>query len=198
MPPMEPKALPTHLPVFPGCQSLSRHLSDGVKRPVPLCHRHSPAGNPCAIVALLALGSSSQKRGLRVAGDSNPCAYLQTTANLSHFVVLFLSPPPYRLLHRRTSFLFDVHISANDSERPVIGMGLHHFVHHPPCNELRMNFVSILLFSRFLCLEAEPPNVGQDRCSRLRHQGENISLLSRQIDGYCRFLHINSVIGSVE
>ena len=93
MPPVEPKALPTHLPVFPGCQSLSRHLSDGVKRPVPLCHRHSPAGNPCAIVALLALGSSSQKRGLRVAGDSNPCAYLQTTANLSHFVVHFLSPP---------------------------------------------------------------------------------------------------------
>lgn len=81
------------MPVFPGCQSLSRHLSDGVKRPVPLCHRHSPAGNPCAIVALLALGSSSQKRGLRVAGDSNPCAYLQTTANLSHFVVHFLSPP---------------------------------------------------------------------------------------------------------
>lgn len=67
---------------------------------------------------------------------------------------------PYRLLHRRTSFLFDVHISANDSERPVVCMGLHHFSHHLPCNELRMNFVSILFFSRFPCLEAEPPNVG--------------------------------------
>lgn len=59
--PCYPQSLSTHLPVFPGCQSLSRHLSDGVKRPVPLCHRHLSAGNPCAIVALLALESSSKK-----------------------------------------------------------------------------------------------------------------------------------------
>lgn len=156
--PCYPQSLSTHLPVFPGCQSLSRHLSDGVKRPVPLCHRHPPAGNPCAIVALLALESSSQKRGLRVAGDSNPCVYLQTTANLFPFRCSFPVATPYRLLHRRTSLLFDVHISANDSERPVICMCLHHFSHHLPCNELRVSFVSILLFSRFPCLEAEPPN----------------------------------------
>lgn len=160
MPPVEPKALPTHLPVFPGSQSLSRHLSDGVKRPVPLCHRHSPAGNPCAIVALLALGSSSQKRGLRVAGDSNPCAYLQTTANLSHFVVHFLSPPRTGYSIGAPPFCSMFTYRRMTASAPSICMGLHHFSHHLPCNELRMSFVSILLFTRFPCLEAEPPNVG--------------------------------------
>ncbi len=54
MPPVEPKALPTHLPVFPGCQRFSRYLSDGVNRLfrfVTATHRQT---SPCAIVALLA------------------------------------------------------------------------------------------------------------------------------------------------
>lgn len=159
MPPVEPKALPTRLPVFPGCQSLSRHLSDGVKRPVPLCHRHPPAGNPCAIVALLALESSS-KKGVVGGRGLEPLCLSPDNSQSFPFRCSFPVATPYRLLHRRTSFLFDVHISTNDSERSVICMGLHHFSHHLLCNELRMSFVSFLLFTRFPCLETEPPNVG--------------------------------------
>ena len=71
MPSVEPKALPTRLPVFPGCQSLS--LICPMESSV--LSRFAAADlfrriKPCAIVALLVLGSSL-KRGLRAAEDSN-------------------------------------------------------------------------------------------------------------------------------
>lgn len=167
--PCYPQSLSTHLPVFPGCQSLSRHLSDGVKRPVPLCHRHLSAGNPCAIVALLALESSSKKG---VAGGRGLEPLLISKQQPIFPISLFIScRHPYRLLHRHTSFLLNRYILPDNRQRFVVRVRLHHRPHH---------FVGFAfgLFPLPSTLHRRPSarNGRNNRCSSLRHQGEHIAV----------------------